>query len=614
MCGIVAYTGHRDAWPILLDGLKKLEYRGYDSAGIAIFNPSGDLETFKSDGKVRELDNPGAPSPKGTLGIGHTRWATHGRPSVANAHPHTGCRHQVAVVHNGIIENYLELKQRLLADGHSFSSETDSEVVAHLIECGMESGLSFEDAFIAMASQVQGSQAIVSIGPPDSASRLLALRLGYAGGIVLGHREGEAIISSDLQPLAPLIREVSFLEDGEVAVVTNDGIHYVNLQGEPVSKETRSIPSSVAQGDKEGYPHHMLKEIMEQPLAAVNCLRGRVNFENSQVELEQFPLSPQETRDLRKVVLVGMGTSLHAAMVGRHFIESLAKVPAEVDNASEFRYRDYPMDQGTLVLGVSQSGETADTLAAMSEVRQKGGRLLSICNTEMSQANRLAEGTLLMRSGLEVGVASTKTFTSSLGVLLLLALHLGQARGTLAPTYAEGLLAELSHIPHLMGRLLSNVEGYKSLAETLGRYQNLLYLGRGINLPIALEGALKLKEIAYVHAEGYAAGEMKHGPVALIDADMPVVAVAPDSSTYPKIAANIKEVKARDGVVIGVLSEGDSELASEVEYVLWVPRTSETLSPFLTSLAMQMLAYEIAVQRGCEVDQPRNLAKSVTVE
>ncbi len=614
MCGIVAYTGHRDAWPILLDGLKKLEYRGYDSAGIAIFNPSGDLETFKSEGKVRELDIPGTPSPKGTLGIGHTRWATHGRPSVANAHPHTGCRHQVAVVHNGIIENYLDLKQRLIQDGHSFTSETDSEVVAHLIESGMESGLSFEDAFVAMGSQVQGSQAIVSIGPPDSYSRLLALRLGYAGGIVLGHTDGEAIISSDLQPLAPLIGEVSFLEHGEVAVVTSDGIRYVNLQGEPVYKETRSIPSSVDQGAKEGYPHHMLKEIMEQPLAAVNCLRGRVNFESSQVEFEQFPLSPQEISDLRKVVLVGMGTSLHAAMVGRHFIESLAKIPAEVDNASEFRYREYPVDEATLVIGVSQSGETADTLAAMSEVRQKGGRLLSICNTEMSQANRLAEGTLLMRSGLEVGVASTKTFTSSLGVLFLLALRLGQVRGSISPSYAKELLAELAHIPHLMGRLLSDVEGCKSLAETLSRYNNFLYLGRGINLPIALEGALKLKEIAYVHAEGYAAGEMKHGPVALIDGSMPVVAIAPESSTYSKMSANVKEVKARDGIVIGVLSEGDSELAAEVDHVLWVPPTSEMLSPFLTSLVMQMLAYDIAVQRACEVDQPRNLAKSVTVE
>ena len=572
------------------------------------------MKTFKSDGKVQELDIPGEAFPKGTLGIGHTRWATHGRPSLANAHPHTGCRHQVAVVHNGIIENYLELKQKLLADGHNFSSETDTEVVAHLIESGMESGLNFEDAFIAMGNQVQGSQAIVSIGPPDSGRQLLALRLGYAGGIVLGHRAGEAIISSDLQPLAPLINEVSFLEHGEVAIVTSHGIRYVNLQGEPVAKETRSIPSSVAQGDKEGYAHHMLKEIMEQPMAAVNCLRGRINFESSQVQLEQFPLSPQETSDLRKVVLVGMGTSLHAAMVGRHFIESLAKIPAEVDNASEFRYRDYPVNQGTLVIGVSQSGETADTLAAMSDVRQKGGRLLSICNTEMSQANRLAEGTLLMRSGLEVGVASTKTFTSSLSVLLLLALHLGQVMGTLSPSHAKELLTEMAHIPHLMGRLLSEVEGYKSLAKTLGRYQNFLYLGRGINLPIALEGALKLKEIAYVHAEGYAAGEMKHGPVALIDGSMPVVAVAPESSTYSKMSANIREVKARDGVVIGALSEGDSDLGSEVDHVLWVPRTSETLSPFLTSLVMQMLAYEIAVQRGCEVDQPRNLAKSVTVE
>ncbi len=614
MCGIVAYIGHRDAWPILLDGLQKLEYRGYDSAGIAIFNPSGTLETHKSVGKVRELTAFDATFPKGTLGIGHTRWATHGRPSIANAHPHTGCRLQVAVVHNGIIENYLELKQRLVAEGHAFTSETDSEVLAHLIESGMESGLSFEDAFVSMGRQVQGSQAIVSTGPAGYASQVLALRLGYAGGIVLGHKDGEAIISSDLHPLASLMEEVSFLEHGEVAVATRDGIRYMNLQGQAVSKETRGIPSTAAQRDKEGYEHFMLKEIMEQPLSAVNCLRGRVNFESSQVQLEQFPLALQEVEGLRRVMLVGMGTSLHAAMVGRHFIESLGKLPAEVDNASEFRYRDYPMDEHTLVIGVSQSGETADTLAAMSDAQKKGAPLLSVCNSEMSQANRLADATLLMRSGMEVGVASTKTFTSSLGVLLLTALYLAQVKGSLSPSFAKDILAELAHVPHLMGQMLSDIDCYKSLAETLHRYQNFLYLGRGINLPIALEGALKLKEIAYVHAEGYAAGEMKHGPVALIDPNMPVVALAPESPTYSKMAANIKEVKARDGVVIAVLSEGDTELAAEVDHVLWVPRCSEVLSPFLTSLTMQMLAYHIAVRRGCDVDQPRNLAKSVTVE
>ncbi len=614
MCGIVAYIGHRDAWPIILGGLQQLEYRGYDSAGIAVFNTSGQLETYKSVGKVKELTAMGSPTPSGTLGLGHTRWATHGRPSIENAHPHTGCRLQVPVVHNGIIENYLGLKQKLISEGHTFTSDTDSEVLVHLIESGMESGLSFADAFIAMGTQLQGSQAIVAAGPPGSASQLLALRLGYAGGIVLGHKDGEAIISSDLPPMAPLMKEVSFLDHGEVAIVTRDGIRYVDAEGRTLNKATSAISTSSARVNKDGYEHYMMKEIMEQPLVAVSCLRERVNFEQNRVNLEGFPLTTQEIRDLRKVVLIGMGTSFHAAMVGRYFIESLAKIPAEADNASEFRYRDFHMDKNTLVIAVGQSGETADTLAAMSAALGKGGRLLTICNTENSQADRMAEGTLLMRSGLEVGVASTKTFIASLGTLILTALYLGQVKGHASPAYIQELLKELAHIPHLMGQQLSDAGCYEDLAKKLCQYRNFLYLGRGINFPIALEGALKLKEIAYIHAEGYPAGEMKHGPVALIDADMPVVAIASRSTSYSKMAANIKEVKARDGVVVAIVSEGDSELPPEVDHVLTIPHCSEALSPFLTSLHLQMLAYHIAVLRGCDVDQPRNLAKSVTVE
>ena len=615
MCGIVGYIGHRDAWPVVLKGLQQLEYRGYDSAGIAVLNPEGQLETYKSVGKVKELAAMGSSTfPLGKLGLGHTRWATHGRPSMENAHPHSGCRLQLSVVHNGIVENYKELKQELMVCGHTFSSETDSEVLAHLIESGMESGLSFEDAFIAMSTKLQGSQAVVATGPAETPNKLLALRVGHAGGIVIGQQDGEAIVSSDLPAVVPFAREVAFLDDGEIAIVTSDGVRYVDTQGNAVDKHTQPVYASSTWADKEGFKHYMLKEIMEQPRVVARALRERVSFERSLVNLEDFPLSLDEIRDLRRVVLIGMGTSLHAAMVGRYFMESLAGIPAEVDNASEFRYRDFHLDGKTLAIAVGQSGETADTLAAMSAVLEKGGRLLTVCNAGGSQATRLAEGTLFMRSGLEVGVASTKTFIASLATLFLTALYLGQARDSIDPARRQALLNELAHMPHLLGELLADTGRYEDLARQLYKFQNFLYLGRGLNFPIALEGALKLKEVAYVHSEGYPAGEMKHGPIALIDPSMPVVAIAPQGSMYSKMANNIKEVKARDGMVVAILSEGDKDLASEVDHVLPIPHCSEELTPFLTVPPLQMLAYYMAVRRGCDVDQPRNLAKSVTVE
>ena len=615
MCGIVGYVGHQEAWPLIVWGLQRLEYRGYDSAGVAVLTPSGELHVQKSIGKVKELNSfPQDRSPQGHLGLGHTRWATHGKPSDANAHPHTDCKLEVAVVHNGIVENYLQLKKGLLSRGHTFTSETDSEVIPHLIEEGLDAGLSFEDAFRSVSARLQGSHAIVATRGGGEEKQLLAVRLGHAGGIVVGHGAGEAQISSDLVAMLPFADHVTFLDDGEMAVVTDEGVRFTGTDGEAIEKRSQPAVQGASWVDKEGYKHFMLKEIMEQPQVAANALSGRVNFETGAVALEDFPLSESQIKGLQRVVLIACGTSLHAAMVGRYFIERMAGLPTEVDSASEFRYRDFHVDDRTLVISVVQSGETADTLAAMAQVREKGGRLVTICNSEGSQATRVAEATLYMRSGPEIGVASTKTFISSLTVLALTAVYLGQIRGVLARGPSEEIVAELARLPHLLGRLLADHGSYESLAKKYYKYDNFLYLGRGVTYPIAMEGALKLKEISYIHAEGYPAGEMKHGPIALIDPTMPVVAIALDGPLYSKMANNIKEVKARDGAVVAMVTEGDEELASQVDDAIFIPRCSETLAPMLASVPLQLLAYYISVRRGCDVDQPRNLAKSVTVE
>ena len=615
MCGIVGYVGHHDAWPIILTGLQRLEYRGYDSAGIAVLNSEGLLEVHKSVGKVQGLAPvQTAGFPHGNVGVGHTRWATHGKPSDANAHPHTDCRGQVAVVHNGIVENYLQIKEDLLSRGHRFTSETDSEVTAHLIEEGLAGGLSFEESFMAMSARLQGSQAIVALRTDEAGKKLLAMRLGNAGGVVVAHRPGESMVSSDLAAMIPFAEQVSFLEDGEMAIVSDEGFKVVDAGGKVIKKPQQPVSQGAGWVDKEGYKHFMLKEIMEQPRVATNLLAERVSFETGKVTLEDFPLSHEDIRSLNRVVLIGMGTSMHAAMVGRHMIEDLAGMTAEVDNASEFRYRNFHVDENTLVVSVGQSGETADTLAAMATAREKGARLITICNAEGIQATRLAEGTLYMRSGPEIGVASTKTFVASLGILCLLAVYLGQTRGAIDVARSKEVVGELARLPHLLGGILADHEPYERLARQFYGYEHFLYLGRGITYPIAMEGALKLKEVSYIHAEGYAAGEMKHGPIALIDPNMPVVAIAPDGPLYSKMASNMKEAKARDGLVIALATEGNEELAAEMDEVLYVPACSDLLTPLVTVPSLQLLSYYIAVRRGCDVDQPRNLAKSVTVE
>jgi len=620
VCGIVGYVGGQEAWPIIYEGLRRLEYRGYDSAGIAVVDANGDIQLRKTVGKVNGLDGDGVGSHlKGTIGLGHTRWATHGRPSHENAHPHIDCEQRVAVVHNGIVENYLELKRRLIGDGHVFESDTDTEVLTHLVEEGMDRGLSFQESFRRMGRMVKGSQAISAINQGDAAE-ICALRLGHAGGIVVAQSEGQAIIGSDLPALLPLLHtasntgQVGFLETGEMVVVTPSGVEYQDLEGNHIDKQPRMVTQEEVLVDKAGYQHFMLKEIMEQPQAVASAIRERVNFETRRVVLPDFPFSSQEIAELDRVMLIGCGTSLNAAHVGRTLVERYGGLPAEAESASEFRYRNPYIGPRTLVVSIGQSGETADTVAAMQMVKEKGGKLITICNSEGSQASRIADGTLYMRAGLEIGVASTKTFVASLTILNLLAIFLGQSRGVLDTAKTHELVDGLAQMPRLIGDLLADRAVYQLLAEEYAGFNNFLFLGRGLNAPIASEGALKLKEISYIHAEGYPAGEMKHGPIALIDSAMATVALAPKDSLYDKVANNVKEVKARDGRVLAVLTQGDVDLAAEVDDAIYIPEAPEHLIPLLLTVPLQLLAYHIALLRDRDVDQPRNLAKSVTVE
>ena len=618
MCGIVGYIGHQPAWPIVLEGLQRLEYRGYDSAGIAVLDRAGQLRLRKTVGKVDGLTRGDeADYPDGTVGLGHTRWATHGPPTDANAHPLTGCHRQIAVVHNGIVENYLQLKRGLQERGHFFSSETDTEVIAHLIEEGLDEGLPFAEAFRRMGQQLEGSQAIAAVCRRDP-DNLCALRVGHAGGIVVAHRDGQGIVGSDLPAVLPILRQrpgpVSYLEPGEMAQVTRQDVSFYNLKGKAVHKEMRTVSPQDALVDRGGYRHFMLKEIMEQPQAVARALRGRVNFDAGRVEFPQFPFSDERVGRFERVVITGCGTSLNAALAGRYLVERYSGLPAEVESASEYRYREPFLDSRTLVVAISQSGETADTIAAMQDAVQRGAGVLAICNAEESEAARLADGALLMGSGIEIGVASTKTFTASLTILFLLAIYLGQTRGHLSLQERVALINDLARCPRLIGEMLADVSQYRALAQKFSGYNGFLYLGRGINSAIAQEGALKLKEISYIHAEGYPAGEMKHGPIALIDRNMATLALAPRDGLYDKMSGNILEIKARRGLVLAVLTQGDTELAAEVDEALYLPPTSDYIYPLLATIPLQLLAYYIALDRGCDVDQPRNLAKSVTVE
>ena len=614
MCGIIGYTGRRAAAPILMEGLTSLEYRGYDSAGIAVIGPNGDPIVHKSAGKLSQLkDALKKGLPEGTTGLGQTRWATHGAPTDSNAHPHVDCRDDVMVVHNGIVENYMELRSELIAQGHVFTSETDAECIPHLIESFLREEYTPEEAVRETASRLRGANAVVAIFRRDP-GKIVGFRLGNAGGIVVGYGEEEMLLASDLPALLPHTRQVVYLTGGEMVAVTRDEARYSLLNGTSVKKNASHVPYDALSAAKGEYKHFMLKEIHEQPQAVMDTLRGRVSFESPTIQLEGYPYSDEETNRFDRVLLLGMGTSLHTAMVGRTWTESLARISAEADNSSEFRYRDPVIDERTLVVSISQSGETADTLAAMEEATKKGARQITLCNYEGTQTTRIADGTILIRAGLEIGVASSKTFVCSLTALYLLALQIAVKRGTVDGERLKELVQELARLPHMLGTLLSNQQEYRALARQYSKCSDFLYLGRGINHPLAMEGALKMKEISYIHAEGYPAGEMKHGPISLIDEKMPVVALIPQDDLYEKMLNNINEVKARGGIVLAVATEGDTNIATRADHVIYIPRASSMVTPILMAVPMQMLAYEVAVRRGCDVDQPRNLAKSVTVE
>ena len=614
MCGIVGYVGPRDATPIILEGLKRLEYRGYDSAGLAVVQANGSIGVRREAGKLSGLvEMVDADPVNGHIGIGHTRWATHGEPSRRNAHPHIGITGEVTAVHNGIIENFLPLRQELEAEGRHFASETDSEVVVHLVEAYMAGGADLERAVRQALKQIKGANAFVFVSSREP-DKLVAARIGNAGGITVGVGEGEMFIASDIPAILAHTRQMIFIEHRQLAVVTRDGARVTTLDGEPVATEIYTIPWDPVSAAKGQYRHFMQKEIYEQARSITDTIRGRARLETGRVRLESLELTLEEARTLEKIIIVACGTSAYAGRVGKFIIEALARVPVEIDYGSEFRYRDPIINGNTAVLAITQSGETVDTLAAMEEARNKGARLWSIVNVIGSQAMRISDGYILMHTGPEIGVASTKAFTASLVDLYLLGCYLGELRGVLQADELRQRVDDLARLPDLVGRVLEHGDEYDRLANRFHDREHFLYLGRGINYPVALEGALKLKEISYIHAEGYPAGEMKHGPIALIDESMPVVAVAVRDHVYAKMVSQIEQVKARGGIVIALATKGDEEIGSKADYVLTAPPTPTLLSPVVNVIPLQLLAYHLAVRRGCDVDQPRNLAKSVTVE
>jgi glucosamine--fructose-6-phosphate aminotransferase (isomerizing) len=613
MCGIVGYVGPRDATPIILNGLKRLEYRGYDSAGLAVVQDGG-LEIRKDAGKLSQLVELVQQSPVGGApGVGHTRWATHGAPSARNAHPHLGRTKRIVVVHNGIVENFLEIKDELTSEGVEFQSETDTESIVHLVEHFQAAGSDFVGAARRAFQQIEGANVVVLISA-DEPDKIVAARIGNAGGVVMGLGEGENFIASDSPAIMEHTRRVMFLESRQMAIVSADEVRVQSLDGDPIQPEIHTVAWDPVTAEKGAYRHFMQKEIHEQVRALTDTLAGRVDFAGGRIRLPDLGLTEQLARRIDKIVVTACGTASYAGMVGKYLIEKIARIPVEMVIASELRYSDPIIDGGTVVLAISQSGETADTLAAMEEGRRKGAVLWSIVNAIGSQAMRLADGFVSMQAGPEIGVASTKAFTAPLIDLYMLAVLLADLRGGLDEATRRSLVADLRLVPDLVGRTLERESQAEELALRLKDIRDCLYLGRGINMPIAYEGALKLKEISYIHAEGYPAGEMKHGPIALIDENMPVVCLAPMDPWHEKMISQIQQAKARGGIVIAVATDGDELVATLADHVLRVPPAPWMLSPVVTVIPLQLLAYHIATLRGLDVDQPRNLAKSVTVE
>ena len=611
MCGIIGYTGTRDVVPVLLGGLKKLEYRGYDSAGVAVVNGNG-VDVVRAEGKLSNLEAKLEEQKlHGSFGMGHTRWATHGKPNENNAHPHRDCTGNVVVIHNGIIENFLPLKQRLKSQGHEFKSETDTEVVAHLIEQYRKGGLSFVDAVKKALKELEGHYALVMIAADDPGT-IIAAKQGPP--LVIGLGENENIVASDVAPLLAYTRNIIYLEDSEYTVLDDNKVELFTFDDQKVERAPTKILWDAVQAEKEGYRHYMLKEIHEQPRAVRDTFTGRMFEESGEIFFNDLQFTPDEWAQFERVHIVACGTSWHAGLVGKFLLENAARIPVEVDYGSEYRYREPVVDENTLVIGVTQSGETADTIAGMQEAKRKGAKLISICNVIGAAATRMSDGVIYTNAGPEIGVASTKAFTTQLTAFYLLSLYIRQLRGEDKDDIRYAM-HELSTIPHKIEHLLKTQE--KKIQQLANRYHNaqdFLFLGRGVHYPIALEGALKLKEISYIHAEGYPAGEMKHGPIALIDENMPLVAIATHTPVYDKVVSNLQEAKARDGKLIVICDEGDEAMQKMADEYIEVPWTVEALQPILTVVPTQLLAYYVALRRGCDVDHPRNLAKSVTVE
>ena len=609
MCGIIGYIGNQNSVPILIDGLKRLEYRGYDSAGIA-FIQHEKIEVRRCVGKLKNLEMAlSGEKLNSTIGIGHTRWATHGRPSEENAHPHRVGN--IVVVHNGIIENYIQLKKELIAEGRRFTSETDTEVIAHLIERHTKRGLTLVQAVQEALKEVKGAYAIAVL-KEEEPDILVGARNGCP--LVAGLAQGGSFLASDIPAILNYTRDVLFLNDEEIIILSPEGIQIVDLEGNPVEKEPSKVMWNPVMAEKGGYRHFMLKEIYEQPRAIMDTLRGRLSYDTGNVYLDEAGLSEDDVKGLKKIFIVACGTSWHAALVAKFMIEEIARLPVEVDVGSEFRYRNPLIDGKSLLIAITQSGETADTLAAMREAKSKGGKVFSVCNVVGSTAARESDGIIYTHAGPEIGVAATKTFTAQLVALYILAIYLGRARGLLSQAEGKNKLETLSQLPNLVEKILEDSDRIEEMARHYFQYTDFLYLGRGPNYPIALEGALKLKEISYIHAEGYPAGEMKHGPIALIDDKMPTVALITRNNVYDKVISNIMEVKARGGKVIAIATDGDEDISAKADDVVYLPQFDHLLTPVLLAIPLQLFAYHIAVLRGCDVDQPRNLAKSVTVE
>ncbi|MBI5700290.1 glutamine--fructose-6-phosphate transaminase (isomerizing) [Candidatus Saganbacteria bacterium] len=612
MCGIFGYIGTKESLPFLLEGLKKLEYRGYDSAGVATID-EGRLFVTKSLGKIVDLEKELVKRPiSGNIGIGHTRWATHGRPSDENSHPHTDCHNEIAVVHNGIIENYLQLRRKLSEEGHRFLSTTDTEVVAHLIEKHLKArGASLEDAVKASLNEIEGSYALAVVCQKEP-NKIVTARHGSP--LVIGVLEGEYFVSSDIPALLKYTSQIIYMNDFEVATLTHYDIKVQSLTGDKIEKEVALISWDPESAEKGGYAHFMLKEIHEQPKAIRDTISGRVKIESSFIHFDELNFTEEEAKKVNRIVFTACGTSWHAGLIGEYLVEQLLRIPSEVEYAAEFRYRHPIVDENTLVIAISQSGETADTLGAIWEAKAQGAKVISICNVVGSSVARESHGVIYTYAGPEIGVASTKAFTTQLTVIYLFALFLAKKRGSIPLSEVQKMISDLMEVPDKLERVLLREKDIEKIAGKYYKANNALFLGRGKGFPIALEGALKLKEISYIHAEGYPAAEMKHGPIALIDKHMPVIVLALSGRRYDKILGNVEEVKARGGMVIAVAADGDDLITEKADDIISIPTITEALSPILAVIPLQLLAYYIAVKRGCHVDQPRNLAKSVTVE